>query len=287
VPHGESPTVGRLILGIRLRELRQREGVSAEDAAEHITRATSAISRFETGQTAVPGTVLSKLLKLYNATEEEREALTTLGKRAKSRGWWHRYGDVLPAGFDTFVGLEAEAMELRNYECQVVPGLLQTEGYAGAVMRAEPRPATEDEIARRVEARMARQKILADDDPAHLYAVLDEAVLHRPMGGQKVMKEQLDRLIEEASRRNITLQVLPYDVGAHAAMFGAFWILTIDLGEPLPYDYAYVEHRAGSLLLDKLQETDQFRTAFDELRAEALNQEQSISLIKTVARELE
>lgn len=282
---GESPTVGRLLLGIRLREVRQRKGVSAEDAASHVTRAASAITRFEKGQTSVPATVLRKLLDLYDVSEEEREELHLLARRSRQRGWWHQYGDVLPMGFETYIGLEAEAEELRNYECQVVPGLLQTELYAEALMRAEPHPATEEEVGRRVQARMARKTILTRDRPAHLYAVIDEAVLRRWVGGRKVMHEQVAHLVEQGTRRNIMIQVLTNEVGAHAAMFGAFMLLSLDLGDPALSEYAYLEHRTGSLLLDKRQETLVYRSCFDEIRGEALDRDASLSLLSDIADE--
>ncbi|GAA2129755.1 helix-turn-helix domain-containing protein [Actinomadura napierensis] len=282
---GESPTVGRLLLGIRLREVRQRKGVSAEEAANHITRAASAITRFEKGRTGVPATVLRKLLDLYEVSPEDRDTLTLLARRARQRGWWHQFGDVLPMGFETYIGLESEACELRNYECQVVPGLLQTERYAEALMRAEPHVATEEEVGRRVQARMARKAILTRDGPAHLYAVLDEAVLRRRVGGREVMHEQLVHLVEQAQRRNIMIQILVNEVGAHAAMFGAFMLLSLDLGESVPSEYAYLEHRTGSLLLDKRQETAAYRSCFDEVRGEALDRDASVNLLAAIADE--
>jgi hypothetical protein len=188
-------------------------------------------------------------------------------------------------GFETYIGLEAEADELRNYECQVVPGLLQTERYAEALMRAEPHPATEEEVGGRVQARMARKTILTRDRPAYLYAVIDEAVLRRRVGGREVMHEQVAHLVEQSKRRNIMIQVLPNEVGAHAAMFGAFMLLSLDLGEPALSEYAYFEHRTGSLLLDKRQETRAYRSCFDEIRGEALDRDASLKLLADIADE--
>jgi transcriptional regulator with XRE-family HTH domain len=283
VARGESPTVGRLLLGIRLRELRQSKGVSADEAAHHITRAASAITRFEKGQTSVPANVLGKLLDLYEISGDEREALNVLARRSRRRGWWEQFGDVLPMGFETYVGLESEAAELRTYECQVVPGLLQSERYAEALMRAEPHPAAEEEVGRRVQARMARKAILSHEKPAHLCAVLDEAVLRREVGGRDVMHGQVMYILNQAQRRNIMVQVLPNEVGAHAAMFGAFMLLSLDLGESALSEYAYVEHRTGSLLLDKRQETAVYRSCFDEMRAEALDRDKSLNLLDAIA----
>ncbi|MFG1998295.1 helix-turn-helix domain-containing protein [Spirillospora sp. NPDC048911] len=280
---GESPTVGRLLLGIRLRKLRQSKDVSADQAANHVTRAPSAITRFEKGQTAVPAIVLGKLLDLYEASAEERDALNLLARRARQSGWWEQFGDVLPMGFETYVGLESEADELRTYQCQVVPGLLQSERYAEALMRAEPHPATEEEVGRRVQARMVRKEILSRDEPAHLYAVLDEAVLRRQVGGREIMHEQVTYLLNQARQRNIMIQVLTNELGAHAAMFGAFMLVSLDLGEPTLSEYAYIEHRTGSLLLDKRQETAVYRACFDEVRAEALDRDKSLSVLAAIA----
>jgi transcriptional regulator with XRE-family HTH domain len=287
VPRAESPTVRRLMLGIRLRKLRTRAEVTADDAARHIARTDSTISRMETGQSSVPGRVLERLLELYGATAKETEELTILAGQARQRGWWHRYGDVLPPGFEMYVGLEAEATELRGYGSEGIPGLLQTEAYARAVLFSEPRPPSDDEIEGRVAARMGRQSILAGADPTHLWVVLNEAVLRRLVGGTDVMREQLETLVEKATLRNVTLQVMPFSRGAHPAMDGEFMIMTIDLGEAAASEYAYVEHRAGSLLMDKVAELDTYKLAFGHLCAEALDSDKSVAFIKKAAKDLQ
>lgn len=287
VPRAESPTVRRMMLGIRLRKLRTRAGIMADDAARHIARTDSTISRMETGQSSVPGRVLERLLELYGATPEETEELTALAAQARQRGWWHRYGDVLHPGFEMYVGLEAEATELRGYESEWIPGLLQTEAYARSITLAEPRPPSDDEIEGRVAARMGRQSILTGDDPTQLWVVLNEPVLRRIVGGPDVMREQLQVLIDMATQRNVTLQVMPFSRGAHPGMHGAFMIMTIDLGEAAASEYAYVEHRAGSLLMDKIAELDLYKLTFDRLCAEALDSDQSAAFIKKVASDLQ
>jgi transcriptional regulator with XRE-family HTH domain len=286
VPRAESPTVRRLMLGIRLRKLRTRAEVTADDAARSIARTDSTISRMETGQSSVPARVLERLLELYGATAEETEELTILAGQARQRGWWHRYGDVLPPGFGMYVGLEAEATELRGYGSEGIPGLLQTDAYARAVLFSEPRPPSDDEIEVRVAARLGRQSILTGDDPTHLWVVLNEAVLRRLVGGTDVMREQLEALAEKAALRNVTLQVMPFSRGAHPAMDGEFMIMTIDLGEAAASEYAYVEHRAGSLLMDKVAELDTYKLAFGHLCAEALDSNKSAAFIKKAAKEL-
>jgi transcriptional regulator with XRE-family HTH domain len=276
-----------MMLGIRLRKLRIRADVTADDAARHIARTDSTISRMETGQSAVPARVLERLLELYGATPEETEEFTALASQARQRGWWHRYGDVLHPGFEMYVGLEAEATELRGYGSEWVPGLLQTEAYARAVILAQPRPPMDEEAEGRVAARMARQKILTGDDPTHLWVVLNEAVIRRVVGGASVMREQLEALLGKAVLRNVTLQVMPFSRGAHPAMHGEFMIMTIDLGEAAASEYVYVEHRAGSLLMDKVAELETYKLTFSHLSAEALDSDESVAFIKRAARELD
>lgn len=287
MPRPESPTVRRIMLGIRLRALRTRAGVTADDAARHIARTDSTISRMETGQSSVPARVLERLMELYGATPEEAAQLTELAKAARQRGWWQRYGEVLHPGFELYLGLEAEATEIGIYASEWVPGLLQTPDYAQAIMSVEPRPPSDDEIQARVEARLARQAILDGDNPLQYWAVLNEAVLRRTVGSPDIMREQLHALTARAHQRNVKLQVLPFDAGAHPATCGSFTLLALDLGEAAVSDYAYVENRAGSLLMDKIKEVETHRLAFDSLRAQALNPRESMALIEKTAAELE
>jgi transcriptional regulator with XRE-family HTH domain len=287
VPRPESPTVRRMMLGIRLRKLRTRAGITADDAARHIARTDSTISRMETGQSSVPARVLERLLELYGSTPEETKELTDLAAQARQRGWWHRYGDVLHPGFEMYVGLEAEATELRGYESEWVPGLLQTEAYARAVILASPRPPTDEEIDGRVATRMARQSILTGDDPTDLWVVLNEAVIRRVVGGADVMREQLEALVNKTAMRNITLQVMPFSRGAHAAMHGEFEIMTIDLGEAAASEYVYIEHRAGSLLMDKVAELGLYKLTFERICAEALDTGESSAFIRRAIQDLQ
>jgi transcriptional regulator with XRE-family HTH domain len=275
------------MLGIRLRALRTRAGVAADDAARHIARTDSTISRMETGQTSVPARVLERLVELYGATPEETAQLTELAKAARQRGWWQRYGEVLHPGFELYLGLEAEATEIDMYASEWVPGLLQTPDYARAIMSVEPRPPSDEEIQARVEARLARQAILDGDGPLQYWVVLNEAVLRRTVGSPEVMREQLRFLATRARRRNVKLQVLPFDAGAHPGTCGSFTLLALDLGEAAVSEYAYVENRAGSLLMDKIKEVETHRLAFDSLRAQALNPRESMALIDKTAAELE
>lgn len=286
MPRPESPTVRRIMLGIRLRELRTRAGIAADDAARHIARTDSTISRMETGQSSVSARVLERLVELYEATPEETQQLVELAKAARQRGWWQRYGEVLHPGFELYLGLEAEATEIHVYASEWVPGLLQTPEYAHAILSAEPRPPSEEEIRQRVEARLARQAILDGDDPVQYWVVLNEAVLRRIVGSSKVMRAQLEALAAKARRRNVKVQVLPFATGAHPAVSGPFTLLSLDLGEAAVAEYVYVENRAGSLVMDKETEIAIHRLTFDALRADALSPEESIALIEKTAAEL-
>ncbi|MEU6749401.1 helix-turn-helix transcriptional regulator [Spirillospora sp. NPDC046719] len=286
MPRPESPTVRRIMLGIRLRELRTRAGIEADDAARHIARTDSTISRMETGQSSVSARVLERLVELYGATPDEVAQLTELAKAARQRGWWQRYGEVLHPGFGLYLGLEAEATEMHAYAGEWVPGLLQTQEYAAAIMAVEPRRPSDEEIRARVEARLARQLILDGDEPLQYWVVLNEAVLHRSVGGLQVMVDQLHSLVAKARQRNVKLQVLPFGSGAHPVVSGPFTLLTLDLSEAALAEYVYVENRAGALIMDKTAEIEIHRLTFDALRADALSPEKSIVLIEKVATEL-
>jgi transcriptional regulator with XRE-family HTH domain len=286
MPRAESPTVRRIMMGIRLRDLRTRAGISADDAANHIARTNSTISRMETGQSSVPARVLARLLDLYGATAEEAQQLTDLAKAARLRGWWQRYGDVLHPGFELYLGLEAEANQIDIYASEWVPGLLQTQDYARAIMSVEPRRPSDEELEGRVEARLARQAVLGGDDPVQYWGVLNEAVLRRTVGSPEIMAEQLQALAAVARRRNVKLQVLPFSSGAHPAVSGPFTLVTLDLGEAALAEYVYVENRAGSIVMDKTAEIEIHRLTFDSLRAEALSPDKSIALIEKAASEL-
>src|SRR5499425_1586071 len=226
IPAAGGPTVLRILLGAQLRRLREGQRITVEDAGKAIRASGSKISRLETGRVGFKDRDIADLLTLYGVTdEEEREALRALARRANAPGWWHDYNDVLPSWFEAYVGLEEAATSIRAYEVQFVPGLLQTEDYARAVTMLGHLGAPAEEIDRRVRLRMARQALLAEPRPVHLWAVLDEAVLRRPAGRPGVMRRQLQHLLEAADRPNVTIQVVPFRAGAHAAAGGAFSIL--------------------------------------------------------------
>lgn len=275
-----SPTVRRRRLGFELRRLREGAGLTIDQVAERLACSASKISRIETGQTGVSPRDVRDLLGIYGVTGAECDELVQIARDARQKGWWHPYSTVLTSAY---VGLETEAVSIRAYEQQVVPGLLQTEEYARAMIRvARPEIGT-DEVERRVHVRMRRQSLLGGSDPVELWAVLDEAVLSRPVGGDAVMRRQLERLFEAASLPRITLQVLPFSVGAHAGMDGTFTIL--NFFERADTSVVFAENATGGLFLEKQDELRKYHEIFDHVTAAALRPEESVALIARLAKE--
>ncbi|WP_433169400.1 helix-turn-helix domain-containing protein [Kribbella sp. CA-247076] len=264
--HGEvGPTALRMMLGSHLRRLRERAGVSRSDAGWAIRASESKISRLELGRVGFKVRDVEDLLSLYGVTEaRERERLLELAREANNRGWWHRYGDVTPDWFDAYIGLEAAAELIRTYEIQFVPGLLQTADYARAVARLTPENArSEAEVERLVDLRTRRQQVLDREPPLKLWAVIEESVLLRPIGGRDVLRDQLDALRSAVERPNITLQIIPVDSPGHAAAGGAFTILRFPQRD-LP-DIVYLEHLTSALYLDKRDDVDTYTQALNLL----------------------
>ncbi|MGK5636928.1 helix-turn-helix domain-containing protein [Streptomyces sp. URMC 126] len=262
--------VRRILLGSQLRKLRESRGITREAAGYSIRASESKISRMELGRVSFKTRDVEDLLTLYGITREsEREALLGLAREANVTGWWHSYGDVLPSWFQTYVGLEGAASHIGIYEVQFVHGLLQTEGYAHAVVvRGQPK-ADAAEVERRVSLRMERQKLLFSERAPHFHAVLDEAALHRPYGDADVMRGQLQHLIDLSEQPNVTLQVMPFRHGGHAGESGAFTVLRFPESD-LP-DVVYLEHLTGALYLDKRDEVDQYERVMGRLRADSLS----------------
>jgi transcriptional regulator with XRE-family HTH domain len=261
------PTVQRLVLGSQLHKLREERGITAEQAAEAIRGSHSKISRMERGRVGFKERDVADLLTLYGVTDsEERAALLNLAKDANTQGWWHAYSDVLPSWLEPYVGLEAAASVIRTYQTQLVPGLLQTEGYARALIR-QGAASSEDEIARRGELRVSRQGILRRPDPPQLWVVIDEGALRRPVGGREVIREQLAYLREMADHPAVTLQILTFGAGAHSAMGGPFTILRF--AEPDVQDVVYIEQLTSALYLDKPIEVDSYLEVMEQLCLQA------------------
>src|SRR5579859_1982392 len=206
------PVVLRMVLGAHLRRLREAKGISREDAGWRIRSSESKISRMELGRVSFKERDVADLLTYYGLEEaEERTRLLALAREASAPGWWHRYGDVLPGWFQSYVGLEAAATQIRTYEVQFVPGLLQTREYARAVVMLGHWQAPEKEIEHRVDLRMDRQRILHRPEPPQVWVVIDESALRRPVGGTEVMRAQLEALIVAAKLPNVRVQVVPFD----------------------------------------------------------------------------
>jgi hypothetical protein len=278
------PTALRILLGAHLRRLREAQGVSREDAGWEIRASESKISRMELGRVGFKERDVADLLSLYGVDDQdERDRLLTLARRANSPGWWHRYGDVLPNWFQSYLGLEASAALIRTYEVQFVPGLLQTEAYARAVVRLGHGNANPDEIDRRVALRMQRQAILDRADPVQLWGVVDEAVLRRPIGGTDVMRVQLEALLETASRPNVRLQIVPFTTGGHSAAGGAFTILRFP-DQELP-DVVYIEQLTSALYLDKRDDVEHYLAAMERLCVEADPPDRTADTLRRLLKE--
>jgi hypothetical protein len=259
---GGGPTILRMLLGQHLKRLRERAGVSREDAGWEIRASESKISRMEGGKVGYKERDIADLLSLYGVDDgEERERLLTLAREANAQGWWHRFGEALPGWFQSYLGMEAAASLIRTYELQFVPGLLQTADYARAVMLlGQEKPRFQD-LERRVDLRVARQQLLARPDPVTLWAVVDEAVLHRPIGGTKVMRAQLEALMEATAMPNVRLQIMPFRAGGHAA--GQFTLLRFP-DKDIP-DVVFVEQLTSGLYLDKRDDVDAYAAAMESL----------------------
>ncbi|HEY2948344.1 MAG TPA: helix-turn-helix transcriptional regulator [Micromonosporaceae bacterium] len=275
-----SPTIRRRRLGAELRRRRESAGVTIESVADKMECSASKISRIETGHTSATPRDVRDMLGIYGVAGDECEELVQIAREARQKGWWHPYSTVLTGAY---VGLEAAAESIRAYEQQVVPGLLQTEDYARAMIRAARPDITASEVERRVSVRMARQSLLTQDDRIDLWVVLDEAVVSRPVGGDAVMRAQLHRLVEAADLPNVTIQVLSFEAGAHAGMDGTFAIL--DFPEPGDPDVVFAENATGGLFLEKNDELRKYIFIFDHIRAAALRPEESVALIMKLAEE--
>jgi len=276
-----SPTVRRRRLGLELRRLRESAGITIDVVAGRLECSSSKISRIETGHTGATPRDVRDMLAVYGVDGLAADDLVQVAREARLKGWWHLYGTVLTSAY---VGLEAAASEIRAYEGQVVPGLLQIEHYARTMIVKGRPDISAAELDRRVHVRMERQSLLTQDDPLHLWVVLDEAIFHRLVGGPAVMRQQLDHLVMIAGLPNMTLQVLPFAIGAHAGMDGSFAILGYE--EPADPDLVFAENAAGGLFLEKDEELRRYHFIFDHLRASALPPDKSVAFVAARVKEL-
>ncbi len=262
------PTAVRIALGAQLRRLRETTNITREEAAEAIRATHSKISRLERGRSGAKQRDVADLLSLYGVSDEtEREELLALARQANAPGWWRQYTDILPRWFEFYVGLERAASVIRSYEVQFVHGLMQTEDYARAVVLIANAHAPAAETDRRVSVRMRRQQLLTQPGAPELWAVLDEAALRRPVGGPTVMRAQLRHLLEVIELPNVTLQIVPFRAGAHAAAGGPFTILRFP-GPDVP-DVVYLEQLNSALYLDQPDAVIDYMTVMNQLCVQA------------------
>ncbi|MEU5168391.1 MULTISPECIES: helix-turn-helix domain-containing protein [Streptomyces] len=277
------PTTRRRQLGVELRRLRERKGLTLEDAGSRVGISKATLSRYETKEGSVKWPAVDALCREYEASQDEHSWLIELAKGSRIQGWWRSLADPIPESMSLMLTLEDEVTSEGHYACMYVPGLLQTRAYAEAVHRASEMRCTDGEIDRMVDIRMKRQELLARDNPPHIWAVIDEAVVRRMVGGRHVMRAQLQHLATQAMEPHITVQILPFTAGAHAAAVGSFVIL----GNSEPdLDVVYVDIIGGGLFMEKPQELTRYKLAFDYLRAQALDITSSSALLNRIREEL-
>lgn len=275
-----APTVGQVVLGKRLQELREAAGLKREEAAKVLRVAPATVRRMEMAEVALKIPYVQLLLATYGVAEEETDAFVALAEEANQPGWWQRFHDVLPDWFSLYVSLEGAARLIRSYEPHFVPGLLQTEAYARGVMEAGTiAQQGSDTIERHVSLRMARQQLLEKADPPHLWVIMDETVLCRPVGqGGDIMREQLDRLLELAERDRVTLQIAEFAAGPHPGTYAPFSLFRF--AEPELPDMAFTEYLTGALYLDSRAEVSAHLETLDHMTARAASAERTKKILR-------
>jgi transcriptional regulator with XRE-family HTH domain len=272
-----SPTLRRRELAARLRDLRVQNGLTAEEVAARMLVSPAKISRIETAARGVSLRDVRDLCEIYSVDKGERDHLATLVREAKQPSWWQRYD--LP--YATFVGLESAAATILDYESSVIPGLLQTEDYARAVTEGILYDFAPELIRQRVEVRVTRQRLLTQESPPQLWTVIDEAALHRVVGGPGVMRAQLEALAERSALPNVTVQVVPFEAGAHPGINSTFIVLHL---EEEVSDVVYIEGLVGNLYQESPSDLARYRRVFDQLRAIALSPKESVLRISALAK---
>jgi transcriptional regulator with XRE-family HTH domain len=280
VARGSSPTVRRRELGALFRTMRTEKGLTVEQVAERLLCSPSKVSRMETGHRSATLRDVRDLCDIYDVADpSERDRLMNLAKEGKQQGWWQSFD--LP--YSTYAGLEAEATSIRDYQSSVVPGLLQTADYARAGHEGAMPRLSSDVIDQRVQARLARQNLLTQVDPPSFWAVLDEAVLHRVVGGQRIMAAQLGHIIDTSGLPNVTVQVIPYAIGAHPAVESNFNIL--QLPDPAP-GVVFVEGLVGSIYLERAEDLARYGRIFERLQEISLNPKETVDLIAKLRKNI-
>jgi transcriptional regulator with XRE-family HTH domain len=280
----QSPTVRRRRLALELRRLREAARLTCEEVAEHLECSASKISRVETGRVSVSPRDVRDMLELYGVPAQQRDSLVQLARDSRQKGWWHAYSDTIQPQFATYVGLESAASEIRVYEVNLIPGLLQTEDYARTIIKAGAMHGNYEEVERKVALRMARQPALTRPEPPMLWTVVDEAALRRRVGGTELMRAQLEHVLELSSLKNVAMQVIPFGAGAHPAMGRPFVILVFP--ERIDTDVVYLEDLTSAFYLEDVDEVDRYNVFFNHLRATALSFEDSAALVTSVLKEL-
>ncbi|MCF2127659.1 helix-turn-helix domain-containing protein [Streptomyces sp. NPDC049936] len=277
-----NPTVRRRRLGQELRRLRELKGMTAEEVAERLLVSQSKISRLENGRRSISQRDVRDLCGVYEV-EDQRivDSLMQMAKDSRQQGWWHAFGDI---PYSVYIGLETDAESLRTYEPQIITGLLQTRAYAEALIQGALPETSVADIEKRVQVRIRRQeRISAQNNPLRLWVVLDEASLRRVVGGRQVMREQLEHVAEMSQLPHITVQVLPFDVGAHPGINGQYSIL--EFADAADSSVVYIEGVTSDLYLEKALDVQKYTVMYEHLRAQALNVEQSRQRIEDVAKE--
>lgn len=281
---GRGVTARRIVLGSQLRRLREACGMSRADAGYVIRASDSKIWRLELGRVAFKERDVTDLLSVYGITDAgERDVFLDMVRHANEPGWWRRYADVMPNWFQDFVGLEESAARIQTFELQFVPGLLQIEPYARAIATRGRPDFTPPEAERRITLRLQRQKILSGVHPSKLWAVVDESVLHRPIGGRQVLRMQIEHLLEASALPNIVLQVVPAYLSGYAAE-GAFTVLRF--AEPELPDIVYIEHLSGALYLDNRADLELYGRAIDRLVVDAETPDRTRQMLAKILAEM-
>jgi transcriptional regulator with XRE-family HTH domain len=279
-----SPTLRRRELASRLRELRKESGLTVEDVAGHLLCSSPKVSRIETGTRSPTLRDVRDLCVLYGVGEAEQEHLMILARESKQQGWWQRFDD-LGLGIETLIGLEIEAKRISLHESSNIPWAFQTEQYARAIIRGILPHIDDHVLGERVTARMTRQELLHAGNPPHLWSLIDESAFHRAIGGNQVMREQLSRILEVASAPNVTMQIVPFEAGAHPGLDNTFTLLEFDKSILSPV--VFVDNLAGNLYLEREADVERYREALEHLKACALSPANSAKWVQETRKKFE
>ncbi|MFC9703365.1 MULTISPECIES: helix-turn-helix transcriptional regulator [Streptomyces] len=276
-----NPTVRRRRLGQELRKLREAKNMTAEQVAERLLVSQSKISRLENGRRSISQRDVRDLCGVYEVEDERMvDSLMQMAKDSRQQGWWHAFGDI---PYSVYIGLETDAESLRMYESQIIPGLLQTPAYAEAVISGAMPESTPTDIDKRVTVRTRRQERIRDDErPLRLWAVIDEGALHRIVGSRQLMVDQLEHLIEQSHLPHVTVQVIPFEMGAHPGISGQYSIL--EFPDTSDSSVVYIEGVTSDLYLEKAQDVGKYSVMYEHLRAQALNVDQTREFIAKMAK---